>query len=162
MTWFQYMTSDVPFAEKENEYILEYTVAEAIEKGIPLSSREKSYPPNVRILKQLEGYDTVGFSVQSFEKYSFDMRDTDKAYCAFMWYIGTIQQAEGLLNYLQVHMEQSNEVELWHLFQGSHTHKPYEIDTKTTIVLLEEATVEIIYKFFHDYENAPCCLIIRK
>lgn len=82
MTWFQYMTGDVPFAEKENEYVLAYTVAEALEKGIALSDREKSYPPNVRIIKQLDGYDTVGFSVRPFEKYSVDMRDTEKAFCA--------------------------------------------------------------------------------
>ena len=101
MTWFQYMTSNVPFKEKENEYELEYTVAEAIEKGIPLSAKERTYPPQVRIIKQLDGYDTVGFSVQPFEKYSMDMRDTDKQYCAFMWYISTKQQAEGLLHYIQ-------------------------------------------------------------
>ena len=120
MTWFEYMTSNVPFKEKENEYELEYTVAEAIEKGIPLSAQERTYPPQVRIIKQLDGYDTVGFSVQPFEKYSMDMRDTDKQYCAFMWYISTKQQAEGLLHYLQDHMQQSNEVELWHLFQSTH------------------------------------------
>ena len=96
MTWFEYMTSNVPFKEKENEYELEYTVAEAIEKGIPLSAKERTYPPQVRIIKQLDGYDTVGFSVQPFEKYSMDMRDTDKQHCAFMWYISTKQQAEGL------------------------------------------------------------------
>ena len=86
MTWFEYMTSNVPFKEKENEDELEYTVAEAIEKGIPLSAKERTYPPQVRIIKQLDGYDTVGFSVKPFEKYSMDMRDTDKQYCAFMWY----------------------------------------------------------------------------
>ena len=162
MTWFEYMTSNVPFKEKENEYELEYTVAEAIEKGIPLSAKERTYPPQVRIIKQLDGYDTVGFSVKSFEKYSMDMRDTDKQYCAFMWYISTKQQAEGLLHYLQDHMQQSNEVELWHLFQGPHTNKPYEIETKTTIVSFEELTTEILYEFFHNCEDAPSCLIVQK
>ena len=162
MTWFEYLTSNVPFKEKENEYELEYTVAEAIEKGIPLSAKERTYPPQVRIIKQLDGYDTVGFSVQPFEKYSMDMRDTDKQYCAFMWYISTKQQAEGLLHYIQDHMEQSNEVELWHLFQGPHTNKPYEIETKTTIVSFEELTTEILYEFFHNCKDVPSCLIVQK
>ena len=162
MTWFEYMTSNVPFKEKENEYELEYTVAEAIEKGIPLSAKERTYPPQVRIIKQLDGYDTVGFSVKSFEKYSMDMRDTDKQHCAFMWYISTKQQAEGLLYYIQDHMEQSNEIELWHLFQGAHTSKPYEIETKTMIISFKELTAEVIYEFYHNCEDAPSCLIVQK
>lgn len=161
MTWFQYMTGDVPFAEKENEYVLAYTVAEALEKGIALSDREKSYPPNVRIIKQLDGYDTVGFSVRPFEKYSVDMRDTEKAFCADLWYISTLQQAEGLLHYLQDYMKQNHEVEIWHLFQGSHTHKPYEIETKTRSVSLSALTAELLYQFFLDCDNAPQCIVVR-
>ena len=162
MTWFQYMTSDVQFKEKDNEYELAYTVGEALEKGFPLTDKQKTYPANLRIITHLEGYDTVGFSVQPFEKYSVDMRDTDKQYCAFMWYISTKQQAEGLLHYLQDHMQQSNEVELWHLFQGPHTNKPYEIETKTTIVSFEELTTEILYELYHNCEDAPSCLIVQK
>ena len=36
MTWFQYMTSDSPFKEKENEYMLDITIEEALAKGIAL------------------------------------------------------------------------------------------------------------------------------
>ncbi|MBQ2994754.1 MAG: hypothetical protein IJD56_04570, partial [Peptococcaceae bacterium] len=60
------------------------------------------------------------------------------------------------------HMKQSSEVEVWHLFQGAHTDKPYEIATKTTIVSLDDLTAEMIYKFFDDYESAPCCMIVQK
>ncbi len=90
------------------------------------------------------------------------MRDTEKAYCADIWYMGTLKKAEILLQYLHGHMEQSDEVELWHLFQGSHTDKPYEIATKITTVLLNELTAETIYEFFNHYENAPCCMIVKK
>jgi len=162
LTWFEYMTSDVPFKEKENEYLFSGTIGEAMEQGIALPDWCKKYELHRRILLSLDGEAEAGFSITPFEKDSCDMRDTDKLYCAMIWYMGTLKKAETLLGYLQEHMKQSSEVEVWHLFQGAHTDKPYEIATKTTIVSLDDLTAEMIYKFFDDYESAPCCMIVQK
>ena len=162
LTWFEYMTSDVPFKEKENEYLFSGTIGEAMEQGITLPDWCKKYELHRKILLSLDGEAEAGFFIKPFEKNSCDMRDTDKLYCAEIWYMGTLKKSEILLGYLQEHMKQSNEVELWHLSQWTHTDKPYEIATKTTIVSLDDLTAEMIYAFFDDYKSAPGCMIVQK
>lgn len=162
MTWFQYMTSDSPFKEKENEYMLDITIGEALAKGIALPEWHKNYPDTCRIQLELEGCNDKGFSVSSFEKYSCDMRDTDKQFCAMLWYISTPEQAEGLLEYLKEHLKTGEDVELWYVFQGDHTDKPYVIETKTVTVPLEQLSAAAIHHFYNNVQDAPACMIVTR
>ena len=161
MTWIQYMTSNVPFKEKENEYLLDITIGEALEKGIELPEWHKKYTSAHRILLQLAGYDEAGFSIHPFEKDSVDLRDTDKAFCAEIWWIDTEAKAEGLLRYIREYMQKCNEIELWYLFQGLHTDKPYKEATRYKNVSLEHLNAAVLNEFFGNYEDTPACLLVR-
>ena len=55
LTWFEYMTSDVPFKEKENEYLFSGTIGEAMEQGITLPDWCKKYELHRKILLSLDG-----------------------------------------------------------------------------------------------------------
>ena len=139
MTWIQYMTSNVPFKEKENEYLLDITIGEALEKP----GWHKKYTSDQRVLLHLDGHDESGFSIQPFEKDSQDMRDTDKAFCAEIWWIDTEAKAEGLLRYIREYMQ------------------PYKEATRYKNVSLEHLNAAVLNEFFGNYEDTPACLLVR-
>ena len=67
LTWFEYMTSDVPFKEKENEYLFSGTIGEAMEQGITLPDWCKKYELHRKILLSLDGEAEAGFFIKPFE-----------------------------------------------------------------------------------------------
>ena len=162
--FFQYMASDVPFQDKKDENILNIRMRDAVEQGLKLPDwctpefYSYEHNKNQRIQLKIDENNNATFTVRSFEKDDADIMDTDKAYFASLRWIDTEEKAENLIQYLRYHLQFTDEVELWFLYQG-----PEYDQIECETVQIDDLRADELKDFYDDFTlDSPRRMIVHR
>jgi len=170
MSNVMYIASNFPLKERANPHEKMMSVNEAIAAGIkdiPYNLLEAGFDrdkPNVIMYADreitlnvftkeiIDGNFDDDFCIFSAEG-AYGLR-TDRKYCAFFeWYRFTKGRAQQFIEYLKEHLENTDEIELWHVWlDNKNTHNIETVEISTN-----NLTAEDIEKFDSwDLWKEPC------
>ena len=128
MSYATFMASDCPMQEVENPLIQLFSVNEALEKDIALSSIvidsqtiDRDKPAVIVWVEKEEDFDEITIKDSKKAWYRYDdgsSPDTDlQCFSSIEWrYTGN--RAVKLIEYIHVHLEKATEIEIWHTWIG--------------------------------------------
>ncbi|TYQ16754.1 UNVERIFIED_CONTAM: Type I restriction-modification system methyltransferase subunit [Acetivibrio alkalicellulosi] len=167
MSVLTYIASDYPLIEVENPHIKMLSVNQALEMGIEVTesllnpSLDRDKPNVILWIDDEKNFGEISIR-KLYKEEIYDDINTQKKHCAYLEWEYTENRAKKLIQYIDEHLENSNEIELWNIWLGKWFEEP-KPKLKTYHIHISQLTCSDIEKVFKrkNFEFDECIVVSR-